>query len=246
MTDLFIWAHRGASRTAPENTLAAFRAAEKAGADGIELDVHLSREGVPVVMHDERVDRTTDGRGEIRRLSLRALRQLDAGSWFSPAFAGEPVPALEEVLRWGGDRMRLNIEIKSAPAGEAVLDHLHSFPRADVLVSSFDHDLLEYLHQSAPRLPLAFLCDSPFWRRPLRRAAACEAESFHPRWDRVSRAMMAACRRHGIGVVPWTVDDVGRLRALQRLGVSGIFTNDPEFLVRYRKSTEEGSSSRMD
>lgn len=234
MADLFIWAHRGASGSAPENTLAAFRAAEEAGADGIELDVHLSREGVPVVIHDDSVDRTTDGRGAVRRLSLRELRSLDAGHWFSPAFAGERIPTLEEVLRWAGERLRLNIEVKSSRAGEAVLAEIEAFPRARVLLSSFDHELLEHLRLLAPDLPLAFLCDSRFWRRPLRRATDCGAESFHPRADRVCRAMTIACRRCGLEVFPWTVNEMSRLRSLRRLGVDGIFTDDPGFFVRCR------------
>ena len=98
MNDFFIWAHRGASASAPENTLAAFRAAEAAGAAGIELDVHLSADGVPVVIHDETVDRTTDGHGPVAALTLCRLRQLDAGRWFAPAFAGEALPTLEEIL----------------------------------------------------------------------------------------------------------------------------------------------------
>lgn len=242
MADLFIWAHRGASQVAPENTLAAFRAAELAGADGIELDIHLCRDGVPVVIHDESVDRTTDGSGAVGSYSLRELRKLDAGGWFSPAFSGEAVPTLEEVLSWAEGRVRLNIEIKSARAGEAVLDQLASFPQARILVSSFDHGLLEHLHHLSSDLPLAFLCESPLWRRPLRRAAACGAESFHPRRDRVSRAMTVACRREGIGVVPWTVDNLRQLWPLLRLGISGVFTNDPGRLVRYRNRPKVSTS----
>lgn len=242
MADLFIWAHRGASQAAPENTMAAFRAAEEAGADGIELDVHLCRDGVPVVIHDESVDRTTDGSGAVGSYSLRELRKLDAGRWFSPVFSGEAVPTLEEVLAWAEGRVRLNIEIKSSRAGEAVLAQLASFPQARVLVSSFDHGLLEHLRHISSDLPLAFLCESPLWRRSLRRAVACGAESFHPRRDRVSRAMTAACRREGLGVMPWTVDNVRQLWPLLRLGINGIFTNTPELFVRYRNRPKASAS----
>src|SRR6056297_841327 len=98
MARFFIWAHRGASAVAPENTLAAFTAALQAGADGIELDVHLTRDGVPVVMHDETVDRTTNGSGRIRDLSHAEIDDLDAGSWFGPRWRGEKIPTLEKVL----------------------------------------------------------------------------------------------------------------------------------------------------
>ncbi|BCR04196.1 glycerophosphoryl diester phosphodiesterase [Desulfuromonas versatilis] len=225
--DLFVWAHRGDSAHAPENTLAAFAAAEAAGCDGIELDVHLCRDGVPVVIHDETLQRTTDGRGRVAATWLRQLRELDAGSWYAAAFAGERLPTLREVLEWAEDRLRINIEIKSAAAGMAVLDLLGDFRRARVLISSFDHKLLAALRRDAPELPLGFLVDSRFWRAGLRRAVASGAESFHPRQDTLSRAMLSACRDAGLALYPWTVDDDKRLSELLRLGVDGVFTNDP-------------------
>jgi glycerophosphoryl diester phosphodiesterase len=236
MIDFTILAHRGASLQAPENTLAAFRAARAVGADGIELDVHLSADGVPVVIHDETLERTTDGRGRVDERTLIQLQQLDAGSWFDPAFAGEPLPTLEQVLDWAGDRLRLNVEIKAAAAGRAVLDLLAGFPRARVLVSSFDHALLAALHEREPRLPLGFLVDTPFWRRALARAAACRAASLHPRVDLVSRPLLTACRRAGQAVYPWTVDAPEPARRLRSLGVAGLFTNDPAGLARALRS----------
>jgi glycerophosphoryl diester phosphodiesterase len=90
----FLWAHRGASKNAPENTMAAFAAAVELGVDGLELDIHLSRDGIPVVIHDESLERTTNGRGFVSDASLVQLQQLDAGAWFSPEFTGEPLPTL--------------------------------------------------------------------------------------------------------------------------------------------------------
>lgn len=231
MADFFIWAHRGASATAPENTLAAFRAAEAAGAAGIELDVHLSADGVPVVIHDETVERTTDGRGPVAALTLGQLLQLDAGSWFAPEFAGEALPTLEEVLEWVAGRLRLNLEIKAEAAAVAVLELLRRYPQVRVLVSSFDHGLLERLRARCAELPLGFLSDSPFWRRAVARAARCGATSFHPRRDRLTRPLLAACRRQGLAVFPWTVDAPPEAAALRRLGVEGLFTNDPASLI---------------
>jgi len=227
LKSVFLWAHRGFSAQAPENTLAAFSLAEAAGADGIELDVHLSREKVPMVIHDETVDRTTDGRGVVADLTVRQLQSLDAGSWFSGQFAAEAIPTLEEVFQWAGDRLRLNLEIKSAAAGKAVLDLLDVYAQVDVLVSSFDHDLLSELHRCSPALPLAFLCDSHFWRRPLKRAIACEARAFHPSVRLVSRPLINAARHAGLAVHAWTVDDPGTARNLLRRGCSGLFTNNP-------------------
>jgi glycerophosphoryl diester phosphodiesterase len=228
----FIWAHRGASANAPENTLAAFRAAEKAGADGIELDIHLSRDGVPVVIHDDTLDRTTNGRGPVADKRWSEIRRLDAGKWFSANFAGEHPPSLEEVLTLVSDRLRLNLEIKDPRAGTAVLHLLAEFPRARVLVSSFDYGLLENLRREAPNLPLAFLIDSPFWRRAFSRAVACGAEALNPRHDRLSRTLLAACRERGLAVYPWTVDEPGLLLRMRRVEVDGVFTNDPELVAQ--------------
>lgn len=233
--NFFVWAHRGASAVAPENTLAAFAAAEAAGADGIELDVHLSRDGVPVIIHDDTVDRTTSGRGEVGRLRLDELRSLDAGSWFSPSFAGEPIPTLEEVLHWAEGRLRLNLEIKDYLAGQIVLELLSHYPNDRILVSSFDHRVLESLRRVDPELPLGFLVDSMFWRRAVRRAVAAGAVCLNPRHDLVSRPMLATCRHYGLKVYPWTVDALKRIDGLARLGVDGIFTNDPLQVATMRR-----------
>jgi glycerophosphoryl diester phosphodiesterase len=236
MSDFFIWAHRGASAAAPENTMAAFRAAAAAGADGIELDVHLSRDGVPVVIHDETVERTTDGRGAVARMGLAQLQQLDAGAWFAPAFAGETVPTLEAVFAWAAHRLRLNVEIKAVSAGLAVVELLRAYPQVRVLISSFDHTLLEQLRWQNPDLPLGFLVDSRFWRRAVLRAVGCRAESVHPRFDLLSRPLLADCQRHGLAVHCWTVDRPDLCSSLRRQGVAGVFTNDPDRIVRHLRN----------
>lgn len=227
MTDLFIWAHRGASSEAPENTLAAFALAEAQGADGIELDLQLSRDGVPMVLHDETLDRTSNGRGRLSRFSCRELQQLDCGSWFGPGFAGERLPRLGEVLDWAGDRLRLNLEIKDAAVARALLELLQNYPQSRVLISSFDHRLLADLRQADAGLALGFLCDSRLWRRSLQRALKAKAASFHPRVDLVSRAMLQHCRQANLPVFPWTVDAPASARRLRRLGIAGLFTNRP-------------------
>ncbi len=225
--ELFVWAHRGASSVAPENTMAAFRAAEAAGADGIEFDVHLSRDGVPVVIHDETIDRTTSGRGPVGEKTTAELLDLDAGAWFSSEFTGEPVPLLAEVLAWAGDRLRLNIEIKHAAAGHAVLETLKEFPQARALVSSFNHKLLFRMRQADSRLPIGFLSDSRFWRLAVKRAVACSASSYHPPERHVPRTLVDYCHRYNLAVYPWTVDSPVRQNSLQRIGVDGFFTNMP-------------------
>jgi len=232
MENFLIWAHRGASADAPENTLAAFRLAEQQEAEGIELDVQLCHDGVPVILHDETLDRTSNGRGPVARVALADLARLDAGSWFGSEFAGEPLPTLATVLDWAGTRIRLNLEIKDAAAGSALLDLLRNYPRARVLVSSFNHRLLEQLRREDPDLPLGFLLDSRFWRRSLARAMASRATSLHPRADQVSRPLIRACHAAGLRVYVWTVDRLDLARKLQRMGVDGVFSNHPGRLRR--------------
>jgi len=207
--------------------MAAFALAELQGAHGVELDLQITSDGVPVVLHDETLQRTTDGRGRVDALSWTALTRLDAGRWFAPEFAGERVPSLEQVLDWAGDRMQLNLEIKDPAVATAMLDELQRFPRCRVLVSSFDHRLLERLRTVAADLPLGFLSDSRLWRRQVERASRCRALSFHPRADRVSRPQLVTCRRLGLAVYPWTVDSPGVARRFRSFGVSGLFTNTP-------------------
>lgn len=227
MQNIIVWAHRGASGDAPENTLAAFKLAEQHGCDGIELDVRLTADGVPVVLHDDTLDRTTDVQGALAIYSAVDLRHIDAGSWFAAPFAGEVVPTLEQVLGWADGRLRLNLEIKEFAAGMAVKGLLERFPCCRVLVSSFDHALLEALRISAPEIPVGFLSEDRRWHRQVNAAVSCGAVSFHPRQDLVTSEQLEACHAQGLKVYPWVVDDASRFRALLRMGVDGVFTNYP-------------------
>ena len=228
MSGIFLYAHRGASAQAPENTLAAFRCAVEAGADGVELDVHLAADGTPVVIHDETLERTTDGGGPVAGCTVEELQLLDAGTWFDPHFAGETVPTLMEAMSLLAGRLRINVEIKEAQAGLAVLDLLRQFPQADVVVSSFNYGVLTRLRREAQQLPLAVLQDQGNWRLGLARAEALRACAYHPHVALVCRPLLAACRRLQLPVLPWTVDDPSVVRSLVRMGVAGLFTNDPD------------------
>lgn len=241
MTHPFIWAHRGASSHAPENTLAAFAAAVASGADGLELDIHLSRDGVPVVIHDETLERTTDGCGAVTGMTLQQLQQLDAGSWFSVAFAGESIPTLEAVLDVFAGQLRLNLELKEFRAGMTVLELLRQYPAADIVVSSFDCDLLTRLRTMDDNVSLAVLFDFGLWRRAVKIAKDLSACAFHPCSHKVNRPMVYACTQAGIAVSVWTVDDVSVARSLIRAGVSGFFTNDPSTLSDAFPHTDQSS-----
>ena len=223
----FLYAHRGASAQAPENTLAAFRCALEARADGVELDVHLSADGVPVVIHDATLQRTTDGSGPVDLLNAAELATLDAGSWFAPDFAAETVPTLAAVLELLAGRLRINVELKDAAAGLAVLELLPRFPGAEVILSCFDRAALHELRCADPRVPLAVLSEESGWHRLLPEALALGATVLHLRADVVTRPLVAAARAAGQPVYAWTVDDPWTARTLLRAGVAGLFTNDP-------------------
>lgn len=223
----FIWAHRGASALAPENTMAAFSAALDCGVDGIELDVHLTRDGVPVVIHDETLERTTNGSGRVNMMNWNVIRQFDAGSWFPGDYQGETIPALEQVLEEFAGRLALNIELKDFAAGLKVLDLLKHFDDSGFLLSSFNASLLTRLRQESSDLPLAFLYEEGAWHKAVKLAVDLKVRAFHPRVDLLTRPMVRCCHSAGLKVSPWTVDVPGQARSLLRAGVDGLFTNDP-------------------
>ncbi len=207
--------------------MAAFTAAAELGADGIELDIHLSRDGVPVVIHDESLQRTTDGQGLVSDANLMQLQELDAGSWFSTAFVGESIPTLEDVLFSFAGQLHLNLELKEFAAGVEVLSLLGRYPGAKIILSSFDYELLKRLRALDEAQPLAVLFEQGNWRQAVRFACELSACAFHPAVNLVSRSMVAACKESGLPVSVWTLDQADRARSLVRMGVSGFFTNDP-------------------
>ena len=224
--------HRGAPRLAPENTLASFRAALAAGADGIELDVHLSRDGRPVVIHDPTLDRTTDGSGFVRAMTVAELKRFDAGSWFDGRFRGERIPLLEEVFETVSPGVLIDVEAKQSYGGEmeralaACLDEWAGVH--DVIVSSFDHRLLCRLKRLRPETDVGLL----YAVRPVTHMilAACmdgDVRSFHPDHVWLTAEDAAEMRASGYEVYPYTANRPVEWRRLIRMGVSGIITDDP-------------------
>lgn len=231
-------AHRGASAVAPANTMAAFEKAVELGADGIELDTHLSADGVPVVIHDFAIDATTDGSGRVAEMDLAQLKQLDAGSHFDPAFAGERIPTLEEVLLAFGERLLLNIELKSVSPRDngleqAVLALVGQYElESRVLLSSFNPFSLRRAKKIAPhvRVGLLYAPDLPLFLSRAWLAPLFPHEARHPERTMVDARYMRWARRRGYRVNVWTVDDPDEMRRLIDLGVSGIITNVPDVL----------------
>jgi glycerophosphoryl diester phosphodiesterase len=226
--------------------MAAFARAVALGAHGIELDVHLSADGVPVVIHDFTVDATTDGSGPVSGMSLAQLKELDAGSSFDPAFAREPIPTLAEVLEAFGHRLFLNIELKTTSPSDNGLERAviaqvreHGLDRNDrVLLSSFNPFSLRRAWRLAPHIRRGLLY-APGLPLPLRRAwlaPLAPHQARHPEHTMVDARFMAWARRRGYQVNTWTVDDPAEMRRLVDLGVDGIITNVPDVLGRFLAS----------
>jgi len=231
-----IIAHRGASGTRPENTLAAFRRAAELGASMIELDVQCTRDGVPIVIHDWTLDRTTTGTGAVGDRSLAELRALDAGSWFDPAFAGERVPTLAEVL--AAVPVAVNVELK--PRGddglvEAALAAVEAAAALDrVVFSCFEPAVLERLRRTSPGAALGVLWEDAPIAEAVRWARRVDARALHLRKDAVSPAALDRTAAAGLPIRVWTVNDPGEFERLAALGVEAVFTDFPERFLHNR------------
>lgn len=234
-----IFAHRGARRVAPENTLPAFARALSMGVAGIEFDVHLSIDGRLVVIHDFSVDKTTDGRGAVAQMSVAELRQLDAGSHFDSAFAGERIPFLEEVLDLVGDRCRLNIEIKSMDpyandASERVAAVIRDRTLYDqVIVSSFNPITLVKMRHLDARIALGMLYDAsmPLFLRELWAGPPICPEAQHPHYALIDAGYMRWAHALPGAVNTWTVNELEEARRLATLGVDVIMTDVPDQMI---------------
>jgi glycerophosphoryl diester phosphodiesterase len=230
--------HRGASHDAPQNTLAAFRLANQYGADGYELDVHLTRDGVPVVIHDFSVDKTTDGAGPVAGFTLEELKRLDAGVKFSPRFAGERIPTLAEVLDVLEPHMIVNVELKTTSLADnglerATIDLIRARGLQDrVILSSFNPFSLLRVRKVAPELKIGLLYapDLPLYLRRAWFRLLLKPQALHPHYSMVDARYMQWARRKGYEVNVWTVDDPDDMRRLAALGVNAIITNRPDVL----------------
>ncbi len=220
-----IIAHRGASAFAPENTIAAFQLALDQGADGIELDVMLSSDGHLVVIHDDSVDRTTDGKGFVRDMTLGQLKSLDAGE-------GQNIPTLEEVFEKFGGRFIINVELKNYTS---VFDKLpietakvvKKLPFVEsVLVSSFNPFNLSRFHARMPGVDLGLLTQPGAAKKWIWRFFRFDA--LHPHFSDVDQALVAALHNRNRKVNVWTVDEPEEIRRLAALKVDSIIINDPK------------------
>jgi glycerophosphoryl diester phosphodiesterase len=241
-----IFAHRGASAGAPENTLAAFELALVQGADGIELDVKLSADGHAVVIHDATVDRTTNGHGGVRNMSLRELRSLDAGGFFAEKYRGEKVPTLEEVFEALGKRMFINVELTNykTPADqlvESVCMLVKKFGlQKQVLFSSFLASNLSKARGLLPDVPRGLLALNGFlgaWARSFGFTFG-RYQALHPHLKDVTPQQVQRVHRLKRRVHVWTVNTAEDMSRLFDWGVDAIFTDDPQLAVQVRGKSE--------
>ncbi|MGZ4030773.1 MAG: glycerophosphodiester phosphodiesterase [Tumebacillaceae bacterium] len=229
------FAHRGASGHAPENTMAAFRLAEQQGANGFELDVQVTSDGVPVVIHDELLDRTTNGHGLVLQHTLAEIRALDAGSWYGSAFVGEKIPTLEEVMLTFGQRMQLNIELKNSyhhmpELEEKTIALIRKYRmEKSVVVSSFHHGSMQRMHQLAPDIRTALLYDCCLVDA-IDYAKRLGASALHPFYATVREALIEEAHHAGIEVGVWTVNEPDAMERMIAEKVDTIITNYPDRL----------------
>jgi len=236
-----IFAHRGASGHAPENTLAAFDLAVRLGADGVEFDVQLSSDGIPVVIHDETLRRTTGHDGWVSDLTAAELGELDA-SMGNTSYPGQAVPTLTQVLDLLADTpMTINIEIKNSTVlypglDDKVLRLIDEYQLRDrVIISSFNHITLARIHAIDPGIPLGLVFEDVLYQ-PWRYAQKVGASAVHPGlpYLRAEPNVIDACHAAGLAVRVWTVDEPTYADLLLQAGVDGIFTNFPDRALEAR------------
>ena len=229
-----IEAHRGDSSNAPENTIAAFDRAIRLGVASIELDIHPCKDGTLVVIHDDTVDRTTDGSGSVSDFTAEQLLFLDAGAKFSREFEGERIPRLTKVLQLAVNTSTLlNIEIKassrSSGVSQAVVEHLCEFGKqGEYVVSSFDLEDLLDIRAHCSEVTLALLGESA---DILPVAERHHVPWIHVKHTAVSRETIARAHSGGILVNVWTVDDPKTLPFWQEIGVDKVCTNRPAMML---------------
>ncbi|WP_188454946.1 glycerophosphodiester phosphodiesterase [Virgibacillus oceani] len=236
-----IFAHRGSSGTHPENTFPAFMEAERVGADGIELDVQLTKDNKLVVIHDHTVNRTTNGTGNVRDYTLNELKQLDAGSWFKGDCHDAKIPTLQEVLTWmQHNTLFLNIELKNVTLElpnleELILKEIERYNLAHrVIISGFNHYSLRKIHELNPDIECAILYLEKLFK-PWDYAAIIGARGLHPHSPKTDRAMITEAEQKGFPVRVYTVNQEERMKQLIEYGCSAIITDYPGKALNVRK-----------
>lgn len=234
-------AHRGASRYAPENTMSAFRKAHKMGADMIELDVQLSKDGIPVVFHDAKLENHSNGKGLVSSFLFDELQQLDAGKWFSDEFIGEKIPSLYQVLDWACDKILVNIEIKTEAVKEAYENGIEkkvielvrqTGMEKYIIISSFDYRAVERIKKMEPDIltGLLYFKKESGKRGPVELLIDYQADFFHCGKSEMGRNWREKLDKEDKRFLIYTVNRKKAMRIWLKKGAFGIFTDKPDVL----------------
>ncbi|WP_078429057.1 glycerophosphodiester phosphodiesterase family protein [Alkalihalobacterium alkalinitrilicum] len=234
-------AHRGLSALYPENTMLAFKEAAKLPIEAIEMDVQLTKDKVPVIIHDLALDRTTEGQGLVRDHTFQQIRTYSAGAWFSEEYRKERVPTLEEVLIWARNYpLKVNLELKGVACDredlwEKVKMLIDQYKMStQVLISSFDHVLIANILKEGPTIETAIIVTSSMYQ-PLSYIRSIGTEGFHYYYPMMLNEETKALLRAGIQVRPYTINDVEMMKYSYQLGVKGIFTDYPHIALKIRE-----------
>jgi len=232
-------AHRGFSKAAPENTLAAYRKAIELRPDFMECDVRRTKDGQLIVIHDKTVDRTTNGKGLVADMAMAELRQLSAGSWVGPEFAGEKLPTLEEALDLAKGKVVLVIEIKEAGTEDLVVEMIRSREMSgEVMICSFHYKVGVRMPALEPQIPFSPIIHIPKPAGPEEavrladEAAAVNGAIWAVNYQAITPALVDATHSANMLLEAWTVDDEADMRRLVDLGVDVIGSNDVGLLIR--------------
>ncbi|WP_068773585.1 glycerophosphodiester phosphodiesterase [Paenibacillus sp. FJAT-26967] len=225
-------AHRGASGEAPENTLAAFKLGLEQGCGAYELDVHLSKDGQIVVIHDATIDRTTNGTGAVNEMTVEELKAFDAGSWFSETYTGERLPLLEEVFAMTPEDIIINIEIKGSYNKQLepiLVELLRKTNRVDtVVISSFDWKSLQLIKELEPQIKVGLLYNLRLQHHEkLAEAAGTDIFSLHPNGAKLDPEDIQHAQAANLEVYVWTVNTEEQMALALKSGADGIITDYP-------------------
>lgn len=230
-------AHRGGAAIRPENTMSAFENAMKMGVDYIELDVHLSKDGVPVVIHDSGLERTTDGTGKVEDKTLEELKKLDCGKWFSEKFREEKIPELEEVMDLVKDKTGLVIEIKNCDdLYDGIEEKIVKLVREknmvrDIIIISFNYDRLKKVNELDESIDTGFLYGGNK-TDVCNMALDAGIDYISPYWQNVNEELIKEAHSHNLRVSIWTVNDTDVMKKFIGMGVDAITTDRPDLLLK--------------
>ena len=236
-------AHRGFSGAAPENTLAAFKKALDLGVDGIELDVHQTKDNVIVVIHDKTIDRTTNGRGKIAEFSLDEIKKHDAGSWFAPEFSREKIPTLEEVIQLVNGKAIIYIEVKKGDSlyegmSERLIELIDKYSaRKWCILHSFEDEVLKDIYHADKTFPIfktvevpdfaaGFYVKKMAFNNPITHYKSFLG--FNMNHNVVTHSVVKSLHKKNLKLIVWTVNDPLHIEKMLNMGVDGIISNFPD------------------